>query len=287
VSADARAARRRARQRLWSASALRIEALGALSELFADEGLTRDRAIEESAAVLAELLGDAVVIDLLTPECDWMYPVGAHDADPRRRELLDRVRGIPFRADHGFTASVLERGETLLFPAVCPEEIHALQPEIAPVCKALGVTGFAIAPLAARGRCAGFLWQLRTGDGPRLSEDDRLFLHEVAVRVALGIETWRLDDALQLAPPDPRAVAGTAPLERLLTPRERAVFESIGRGDDDRVIAERLQLSARTVEWYRRRIQARLGVSDHAGLVAKARQHGLAAGSAVVHNGKP
>jgi DNA-binding CsgD family transcriptional regulator len=252
----------------------RLEALGGLSELFADADLTCDRAMQTSAELLAEVLADAVVIDLLTPGRDWIYPLGAHDADPRRQELLAGIRGIPFRADHGFTASVLDRGETLLFPAVCPDEIRALQPEIAPVCEALAVNGFVIAPLAARGHCSGFLWQFRTG-GPRLTEDDRRFLHEVGLRVALAIESWRHDDALELAPPDPHGVAATSPIARRLTPRECAVLAHIGRGDDDGKIAEHLQLSLRTVEWYRSWIQTRLGVNGHAALVAKARELGV------------
>jgi DNA-binding CsgD family transcriptional regulator len=287
LSAAEQAARRRARARVWTASKPRIEALTALSELFAVAALTCDHAIDDAAEVLAQALADAIVIDVLTPERDWMYPLGVHAPDPARRNALTRIRGIPFRADHGFTAPVLDSGDTLLFPCIRPDEIRALQPEIAPLCEALDVTGFAIAPLIALGHCTGFLWQLRSGAQPRLCEDDGHFLHEAGIRVALGIESWRRQQGLRLSEPDAGDVADDVALECLLTPTERAVHARIAQDDDDDAIARRLELSPRTVEWYRRRIQTRLGATDHATLLSRARAHRVGRGSAVVDDRAP
>jgi DNA-binding CsgD family transcriptional regulator len=222
--------------------------------------------------VLAELLGDCVVIDRLTPELDRMHPLGAHHPDPALRPVLDEIRGIPFRADHGFTACVLERCAPLLLPVVFAEELHALQPEIAPFCQTLAVTGFLIAPLAAGGCCAGFVWQFRSDAQRPLNEDDMHFLHETAIRLALGVGSRELEEAPRREGQDPGGAPAPVDLHRLLTPREHAVLERIGDGDDDGAIADRLQLSPRTVEWYRQRIRRRRGVRDDAGIGAAARK---------------
>jgi hypothetical protein len=197
--------RRRARERLWSPSLPRTEILVTLSELFADAELTCEDAIDGTAATAAELLGDAVVIDLLSADGRWMYPAGAHHPDPALQSVLDGISRIPFRTDHGFTACVMERREALLIPTVTPVEVRALEPEIAPVAEALGMRGFVIAPQAVRGRIIGFVWQVRTHAEAPLAEDDRRFLQEVAIRVALGIES-RSDEPLASSggsPPPP------------------------------------------------------------------------------------
>lgn len=45
-----------------------------------------------------------------------------------------------------------------------------------------------------------------------------------------------------------------------LSQRERAVFQLMGQGKNTREIAERLRLNLKTVETYRRRIRAKLGI---------------------------
>jgi DNA-binding CsgD family transcriptional regulator len=62
-------------------------------------------------------------------------------------------------------------------------------------------------------------------------------------------------------------------LDGLLTSREREIVAQIAQGAGDRTIATRLGLSPRTVEWYRHRIQRRLGVPTRAALVAFVRDH--------------
>ena len=85
------------------------------------------------------------------------------------------------------------------------------------------------------------------------------------MRLAMFVESWRQGEALELSVPRAGGPAGT------LTAREREILELVGRGDTDRSIADGLGLSPRTVEWYRQRMQARLGVRTRAELVELAR----------------
>jgi two-component system response regulator NreC len=60
-----------------------------------------------------------------------------------------------------------------------------------------------------------------------------------------------------------------------LSPREREVVRLTAEGYDARDIGERLYLSAKTVETYRRRAMEKLGLQSRAELVRYALQHGL------------
>jgi DNA-binding NarL/FixJ family response regulator len=64
------------------------------------------------------------------------------------------------------------------------------------------------------------------------------------------------------------------PLARL-TPREREILQLIVEGKSSSKIATLLSLSAGTVDTYRSRLMQKLGVTDLAGLIKFAIQHGL------------
>ncbi len=69
------------------------------------------------------------------------------------------------------------------------------------------------------------------------------------------------------------AAAGRAPTESplaMLSDRELEVFEMTGRGVATRDIAERLHLSVKTVESYRARIKAKLGLANGTELITHA-----------------
>jgi DNA-binding NarL/FixJ family response regulator len=64
------------------------------------------------------------------------------------------------------------------------------------------------------------------------------------------------------------------PLEALSS-RERQVLQLIANGHSNPLIAERLQLSVRTVEVHRRNIMDKLGVKNAAALIKFAVEHGV------------
>jgi PAS domain S-box-containing protein len=60
-----------------------------------------------------------------------------------------------------------------------------------------------------------------------------------------------------------------------LSRREREVLYLVGRGQKSREIAEALGISSRTVDSHRQKIMEKLGISNAAGLVKFAIEHGL------------
>lgn len=71
-----------------------------------------------------------------------------------------------------------------------------------------------------------------------------------------------------------QAGQATSPLA-LLSSREREVLQLVAEGKSSAEIAGVLSLSLKTVETYRSRLMHKLGISDLAGLVRFAIQHGL------------
>jgi two-component system, NarL family, response regulator NreC len=82
----------------------------------------------------------------------------------------------------------------------------------------------------------------------------------------------RLVRAIQFAAADTRSRDGDG-----LTARERDIVRLVALGHTNREIADRLVLSARTVETHRARIQNRLELSSRAELVRWALEHDLLA----------
>lgn len=75
---------------------------------------------------------------------------------------------------------------------------------------------------------------------------------------------------VEVRPPDPAAT-----VEILLTERELEILVLIGAGLPAREIAERLDISAKTVDNHKQRIYAKLGVQNQAHAVAVAMRAGL------------
>lgn len=104
---------------------------------------------------------------------------------------------------------------------------------------------------------------------------------ERALRAVQNGERWLspavsrhlLDDYLRLARKEANAQTIASP--ELLTPRQREILQLIAEGRTTREIAERLCVSARTVETHRAQIMERLNLHDVASLTRFAIRSGL------------
>lgn len=83
-----------------------------------------------------------------------------------------------------------------------------------------------------------------------------------------------LSPALAKSVPDPGASRGRGPVDSLST-RERQVLQLVVEGRTSSEIAHMIHLSPKSVETYRSRLMAKLGVNDLPALVKFALEHGL------------
>jgi DNA-binding NarL/FixJ family response regulator len=112
--------------------------------------------------------------------------------------------------------------------------------------------------------------------GYLLKNSDRREL-EMAVRAAARGETWLTPEvAKRIAAAYAR---GEGPQERtpaeLLTPRQREVLQLIAEGLSTKEIAQRLELSVKTIESHRSELMQRLDIHGVAGLVRYAIRVGI------------
>ena len=93
-----------------------------------------------------------------------------------------------------------------------------------------------------------------------------------AVRCVLGGGVYASEEVKQKIMQTVRRVDAGCDLVTKLSDRELAVFEQIGKGHSTAEIAEAMHLSVKTVETYRARIKAKLGVHGSTELVQRAVQ---------------
>ena len=93
-----------------------------------------------------------------------------------------------------------------------------------------------------------------------------LSAHGERTFVAQMVEAIRAVMTGQLWLPDSLEAFGL-PQKRLLSRRERAVLQELAAGKRAREVAEAMSISTKTVDTYRRRIMAKLGLASQAELV--------------------
>ncbi len=119
---------------------------------------------------------------------------------------------------------------------------------------------------------------LRAGVAGYLLKDSGLAELELAVKAVARGETY-------LSPPMSkhvvadyvRRIGGEESLLEQLTPRQREVLQLIAEGRTTKEIAQKLNLSVKTVETHRAQLMERLDIHDLAGLVRYAIRAGLVA----------
>jgi DNA-binding CsgD family transcriptional regulator len=223
------------------------------------------------ATGVAELYGDGAFVTLAAEDGRSYRAVGAHHPDPAAAVAARETMSSDLGMEDGFFAHVAETGAPLYVPDISAADVVRLRPELQHYLEAVGVHCGIVVPLRSRGRVIGTLNLLRGPGRPAIAPGDQSFLEEIADRLAIGIDALRLAAALERLDPAPAPPSAGEDL----TPREGEVLGMIGRGHTNREAGEQLHLSVRTVEWYRERLQLKLGTSGRAALVQAARARGL------------
>jgi DNA-binding NarL/FixJ family response regulator len=124
-----------------------------------------------------------------------------------------------------------------------------------------------MAPMRAHGRVVGQIVGLRRAGSRPFALHELRLIGAVADVLGLGLTELPVTSA-----------ADGVPAPHTLSRREREILALLALGHTNREIAEQVELSVRTVEWHRARIQGKLGVSTRAALAQVARTHGLLGG---------
>jgi DNA-binding CsgD family transcriptional regulator len=137
------------------------------------------------------------------------------------------------------------------------------RPDLGSYVERFGLAAEFMAPMRAHGRVVGQIVALRRGGSRPFTALELRLIGAVADVLGLGLAELPLASAEGVPTPDQ------------LTRREREILALLALGHTNREIAEQVELSVRTVEWHRARIQAKLQVTGRAALAQVARTHGL------------
>jgi DNA-binding NarL/FixJ family response regulator len=160
------------------------------------------------------------------------------------------------------------------------ELVERLRPEVLVVDVAMpGRTGLAVAAELTRRGSSTRVLVLSMHDEPQYLREARRagargYLLKDSPPAVLRRAVRDVQRGMDLFPKDLGPVDEASPLD-LLTPREREVLIRIARGDTNKEVASRFDISPRTVETHRESLMAKLGIRTVAGLTRLALEEGL------------
>jgi DNA-binding CsgD family transcriptional regulator len=210
-----------------------------LLDAVASAAIGADRLANLGAERLAELVGGTYLVSLLSGR--FLELVAIADSNPAAANALSALIGTRTQA-----------GE---------------RPDLGPYVKRFGLAAEFMAPMRAHGRVVGQIVALRGGGNQPFAALELRLIGAVADVLGLGLTE------LPVAAPKEGV-----PAPDKLSRREREILALLALGHTNREIAEQVDLSIRTIEWHRARIQAKLRVTGRAALAQVARTYGLLGG---------
>jgi PAS domain S-box-containing protein len=177
----------------------RTEALASISQALAAAPLDTRVVMDTITRELAGWIGDSAVLRLFEESGEPIVPVAFYHPDPAKHALLKNIlEDEPQRLGKGLETKVLREGRTILLPRVEPHQIRQLlHPRYWQVTEESGMHSLAMAPVRVQGTVAGYLCLARDGQGEPYTEEDLVFLLEIADRAGLSIANARLYEELE------------------------------------------------------------------------------------------
>lgn len=172
----------------------RMRALSEVSRMLAETRLEWSKVLETVVMAVAHEVGDLCLLRLLSADGRWLDPVAVGHRNPERlAQLRYHLPAAPVRVGEGLVGRVARNGRPVLIPKVTPSvAAHTLPPEYREYVNRFGVQSIAGVPLQANGMTLGTLFVSRDGDSPSLTEEDQLFLSEIAYRAAVAVDSAAL-----------------------------------------------------------------------------------------------
>jgi PAS domain S-box-containing protein len=179
--------------------ALRSAALAEISQLLAEAGSEIQLILNTITRRVAETLGEACVLSLLSDDAQTIQTVAVHHTEPGgaafiRAYLVENSRPV----HEGLRAQVIQSGQPLLASNLPQDSFKANLPEERwPDLDRYGVHQLLLAPLRVQGQAIGTLGVSRGKDGKAYEPEDQTFLLNLADRAAQAIANARLFSALK------------------------------------------------------------------------------------------
>ena len=270
---------------MWASEPDQAEAFGRVAGAVASSRYAEDW-VDPVAAVLAELYASLCMVGLVSADSESIHPLGIHHPDPELRGLAQDMLGVPFPRGSGIIGKAVSDGHGVV-GRLEPAELVELRPTAAGLVKRYPIDQILSIPVQRGEHLLGAVWLARRSGEPDFTPDDIDYVEAIAGVLALAIENTFLEEALKQAAgrrqpqltwrrrPDEEGGERRQAMPHELSDREQHILKLLADGFTNREVGEDLNLSVRTVEWHRQRIQWKLGADGRAELVQAARQLGL------------
>jgi PAS domain S-box-containing protein/putative nucleotidyltransferase with HDIG domain len=169
----------------------RLAALDFASRTLSEQHLNDIAALEQIVTRVAEMLGDACGVVLLTPDSDWLKVAALHHTNPEAKTLLRRST-VALPTSLKWTTDVIQDGQAISISPDPQKLTKILGPSYALYDKSFGIGYALVVPLRAQGQILGVLGMIRNNGRPAYAPEDQTFLQELADRIALAIVNFRL-----------------------------------------------------------------------------------------------
>ncbi len=228
----------------------RQAALAEASRLFAEASLDLQELLNRITRQVAERIGDFCAIRLISADGQRLEMVALYHSNPDARALVAAAQSLHYRVDEGFMGQVVQTGQALCIPVLNPDEARrGINLTLWTHLDQIGLYSLLMVPLRVGGEVIGAVGATRSTPGWPYTEEDQVFLQDLADRAALAIDHARLYAAERQA----RAAAERA-AER--TAQLQAVAASLARALTPAQVAEVIAA------------QGVAALEAHAGLVA-------------------
>ena len=185
--------------------ASRAQLLSVLSRAFAEAGLNDRAVLDTITHQIAERVGDACILRLVSDDGQWLEPVSFYANHPAAFDQMRKVfASYRHRANEGPSALVLRTGEPLLVPEVSLRDARALAPqEYWEWLERYAVRSLLVVPLKIKDRPIGTLMLMRIASGypqrdaQAYTLEDLRFFEDLAGRAALAVENAKLYEEVQ------------------------------------------------------------------------------------------
>ncbi|WP_179228353.1 hybrid sensor histidine kinase/response regulator [Leptolyngbya ohadii] len=190
--AEERKARKHAEARLVN-YADRLQMLAETSRIFAEAILDFQTLLDTVCRTIGDLIGEICILKLVSDDGQWLQIRAIHHPTLEAIALLQHLgNAVPQRVSEGLSAQVLQTQQSLRFPATTAAELRASVIGDSPYLEQFAVSSLMIAPLQVRGRSIGSLILLRETSDQPYTQDDQIFLQDLADRAALAIDNAHL-----------------------------------------------------------------------------------------------
>ncbi|MCB8967214.1 MAG: GAF domain-containing protein [Ardenticatenaceae bacterium] len=179
--------------------ARRALALSEMSQHLAEVTHDYGRVLTLIAHRLAELIGDSCSISLISEDGQWLEMTAIDHPNPEFVAYVQATMAtMPQRIDEGHVGRVIASGQPLLLPETALQELQStMKPEYRQILERFPMYSRVLAPLRVQGKIIGVTDLTRLSSGKSYTEDDMLFLQDLADRAAMAISSARLYAALQ------------------------------------------------------------------------------------------